>query len=174
LLTEDGSNQFYSDVGNRSSGVWHEVELRSDVGYQELLYFIYSQDTDDFEHDFGNLYVFFGALSAYDRQHEFYVDNIRVGKYVNPEPSHGSWGAEEQENVWDNYAFIIWGTQHYVNMTIDPAWYFEINGTKYYINTTATTELWLSGNVSAYIHDLVDGTGRYYNCSNFWGDDTQL
>jgi hypothetical protein len=38
----------------------------------------------------GTMYIFFQVYSG-----TIYVDDVRLGKYVSPEPSHGSWGSEE-------------------------------------------------------------------------------
>jgi hypothetical protein len=40
----------------------------------------------------------FGGYGDSSNPTEFYIKNIRVGKYVSPEPSHGSWGSEEVPN----------------------------------------------------------------------------
>jgi len=93
-------------------------------------------------------------------------------KYVAGYNPHGDWGDEETMDTWYRFAFLIWGTQKYMNST-NPSPYFIINGTKYYTNTTATTELDLSGNVSVYIYDLVYDTQRYAYPRNFWGNATQ-
>ncbi|MCX6821903.1 MAG: DUF2341 domain-containing protein, partial [Candidatus Aenigmarchaeota archaeon] len=34
--------------------------------------------------------------------YNLFVDWVAVRKYVNPEPSHGSWGSEESNNLWVN------------------------------------------------------------------------
>jgi len=95
------------------------------------------------------------------------LDWILCRKYVAGYNPHGTWGAEEEEDTWYSFAFLIWGTQNYLNSTN----YFTINGEDYWTNNA--TELILSENVSDYIYDLVYDTKRYAYAKNFWGDATQ-
>jgi len=82
---------------------------------------------------------------------------FKVRKYVSPEPIHGDWGSEQQWYYWqDNeYASLVWGTGYYP---------VELGDTDEYDRSEELAEI---------IYDLFDMTGRYDNCSNFWGSDTQ-
>ena len=95
-------------------------------------------------------------------------------KYVAGYEPHGDWEVEQDDAPWYRFAFLIWGTRTYPSEE-ENYYGFEYEGA--YYNTSifanSTSELNLSGNVSAFIRDFASDTNRYANCSNFWGDLTQ-
>ncbi len=85
---------------------------------------------------------------------------FRIRKFVADEPDHGAWGPEQQWSTWPDldYASIIWGTGYYPS---------------YNPNLGGEDEYNISRDFCAYIYALFGQTGRYDNCSNFWGSQTQ-
>jgi len=118
----DGNEQWYSGSAYQdfspslsySANTWHEYEYRLINNNN----FHVTQDETDHDGGFWNTptnganRMYFDTYQAGSYSHTYVIDDFYVRKYVSPEPSHGSWGTEEEEQQTE-YSYTLWAA----NMT---------------------------------------------------------
>lgn len=90
-----GTELFKIGLGDTPDSTWQKDELRSKSGKQEILWDGVSKDSQTETHTWSDLRLVMAGGSAWNRAHDFYVDDIFIRKYVSPEPTFSLVGAEE-------------------------------------------------------------------------------
>ncbi len=88
--------KFSINIGYRTAGQWYWITLKSKSGKQVIMEDDTVKDTRTATHSWEDLRILMEGGQSSTTAHERYVDDICVRKFVDPEPSHGSWGSEEQ------------------------------------------------------------------------------
>ncbi len=89
------SYEFSVDIGYRDAGQWDLITLKSKSGKQVIIIDDTVEDTGTVTHTWNDVRIVMEGGQSWTTAHERYVDDIRVRKFVDPEPTHGAWGAEE-------------------------------------------------------------------------------
>lgn len=82
-------------IGTSPDDTWQRIQIRSKSGKQEILWDDVSKNSQTQTYSWSNVRVVLCGVSAWNKAHEYYVDDIFVRKFVDPEPAHSTWGNEE-------------------------------------------------------------------------------
>jgi len=93
-----GVTKFNVKIGYRTAGQWDWITMKSVSGKQAIVVGDTVRDTQTQTHSWTDLRIVMEGGQSGTCGHERYVDDIFVRKFVDPEPSHGSWGIEEVPN----------------------------------------------------------------------------
>jgi len=188
-LMRDGDIQYYDGAWNSivyiQKETWYELELIVDVSADTFdAYVMNWLETDD--GSFRNVMdeivgIYVSGASATDsiRLNTIWIDDVRIRKYVDPEPTHGDWGNEEAGLTYSNDGDDSGGTVTegaIVNTSV--LWNDNINLSKavFRHNTSGWSNVsWhsFSGN-QEWFNETINTNGQAGKtiCWNQWANDT--
>ena len=95
--TYEYNDGFVHDIMSYSADTWYETEIAPNVSTDTFDLWVDGEKKVD-DGNFRNAVSNINKLRIYNQylaSHTTWIDVVYVRKYVDPEPSHGSWGSEE-------------------------------------------------------------------------------
>ena len=178
--TRDAGSTTATSLTLNSLDSWHTYKLTWKSGESK----IYQDDTLEATHTTNvptvdNVVVFYeGTVSGQD----VYVDWCFVRKYVSPEPSHGSWGSEEEEEESEPPSIgFYWGVEKnesYAEVTVNWLAGTGRNISGYIFNWKGQNESWVSlggdsDNETVTIYKSIESEPVGWISWQMWVNDTE-